>query len=209
MTSTRCSHCRPCGRPFLVARRADFDDAIAVARRDVRPLRRDVHPADIIAVALAHQREREVVHPVGIRPAQARPVVGRALRVAGEPDETAVQPDAARARAALELGLAKAGLRLADIHHLAVHGEDGINAVKIRVVHVPEARAGQRAGGGENFRLAGDQVGGVAFQLRAHHAVGVHHDGRKRDEGVIARLVDTSASTFTSAVFFARSMASG
>jgi len=67
----------------------------------------------------------------------------------------AVQPYAARAGAALELSLAEAGRRLADIHHLVVHAEDGVNMVEIRnlshprngrPVSVPEAV--------KNFRLA-------------------------------------------------------
>src|SRR5208282_3225275 len=100
-------------KPLLVARRADLDDAQPVTSRDVGALRRDVHPAQIVAIAFAHHRERVVVHPVGTGATEAGPVVGRALRVAGQPDEPAVQPDAARADAALELGLAKTRRRLA------------------------------------------------------------------------------------------------
>jgi hypothetical protein len=86
-----------------------------------------------------------------------------------------VEPDAAGARAALEFRLAEAGLRLAHVHHLAVHRQDGINVVKIGSFMSQKARVGQRAGGGEAFGLAADEVGGVAVKFRAHDAVGVHH----------------------------------
>ena len=117
MTSTRCSHCRaaagatacPTRIAFLVAGRADLDDARLVAGADIHGLRRDVHPADVIGVRAADELRVVIVHPVGIRLAQPRPIIRRTLRVAGEPDKFVVEPDAAGARAALEFRLAKTG----------------------------------------------------------------------------------------------------
>ena len=68
---------------FLVARRADLDNAGLVARGHVHALRRNVHPAEVIRMRAANQVRVEVVHPIGIRLAEAGPVVRRTLRVAG------------------------------------------------------------------------------------------------------------------------------
>jgi len=61
------------------------------------------------------------MHPIRIRLAQAGPLIRRPLGIAGQIHEMAVDPDATRARAALEFRLAEARVRLAHVHHLAVH----------------------------------------------------------------------------------------
>ena len=73
-----------------IARRADIHDAGLVAGAHVHGLRRDVHPADVISVRAANQFRVVIMHPVGIRLTEARPVVRRALRIAGEPDKFVV-----------------------------------------------------------------------------------------------------------------------
>ena len=177
------------GLVLAVARRADIGDAEFVAGGHIRARGRDVHPADVIAVALAQQRGGEVVHPVGIRRAEAGPVVGGALRVAGEPDEFVIQINAASSRAALEFGLAEAGVNFANVGDFAVHRQDRINVVKIGIVHVPEMRGGERAGGGERRSLAAREILRRAFDLRADISVGAHDDLGKTCGRVAGRFI--------------------
>ncbi len=96
---------------LLVAGWTDLDDAEAGERIRIHLLRRDVHPAHVIAVAVADQLRGVVVHPVGIARADAGPLVGRALGESLQVNELVVDVNAACARAALELGLAETGLQ--------------------------------------------------------------------------------------------------
>ena len=199
MTSMRCSHWRAAGVGrqlaihgrvlFFIARRADFNDAHLVARADIHGLRRNVHPADVVRMGAANQAGVVIMHPIGIGLAQPRPVVGRPLGVTREPDKPAVQPDAAGASPAFELRLPETGGVLLHIHDLVVHGEDGINLVKIGRRIAPELRPGQFAAGGEGLLLAVHQIQGLALKRGADFPAGVHHHGGERDGLLVAGFI--------------------
>ena len=70
----------PNGIALFIARRANLYDAVAGHRVRVHLLRRDVHPADIVAMAGADEAGVIVVHPVRISLAQALPLVASSLR---------------------------------------------------------------------------------------------------------------------------------
>ena len=191
---------------LLVARGANLDDAEAGERVRIHLLRRDVHPAHVVAVAVADQLGGVVVHPVRIARAERRPLVAGALRESLQVDELVVDVDAAGARAALEL-------RLAEIRSPAVLTSTTFPST-FRMVYTSyrygssalQKRASfERAGRGQHALLAVDHVHRVAVELRADLAVVIDDRHRKP---TVARSPDslcTSASTVTSAVFFAMS----
>ena len=109
MTSRRWSHWRPVTSRSLSPAGQTSTMPKRVAASDIHALRRDVHPADVVGVVVADQLGAVVVHPVGIRLAEAGPFVAGALRVAFEVDELVVDLDAAGAGAAFELGFAETG----------------------------------------------------------------------------------------------------
>src|SRR5579871_2268143 len=75
------------GGTFLVAGWRHFDNAEAVERFDVDILRRNVHPANVVAVAVANESGGEIVHPVRVGLAKAGPFVTRALSEAFQVDK--------------------------------------------------------------------------------------------------------------------------
>ena len=122
-----------------------------------------------------------IMHPVGIRLAQARPVVRGALGKAAEIDKFTVDPDAALARAALELRLAETRGDFLHIHHPAIDREQGVNVIKIRRRHAPEPGVRQRARRREGFRLPVRQSLRCTLKLRADVPRRIHDHRRKGD----------------------------
>ena len=109
----------------------------------------------------------------------------------------AIEPEAPRARAAFEFGLAKAGVSFAHVHHLPIHSQYRINVVEIRIVHVPEPRPRQRAGRLEDLCLAGSQSQTLPLhfgplQPCPRHSVRIHDHRRQsntqRLPGFVAHL---------------------
>src|ERR1039458_3103879 len=173
ITSSRCSQRRPWVSAF--ASGADLNDAVAVGRIGIDALRRDVHPAYVVRLAVAKQLGVEVVHPIRIRLAQTGPFVAGALGKALQVDELVIEIHAARARAAFEFGLAKSGSHLVDVHGFAIHREDRVDGVKIGVVRTPEARAVERSGRLQNGFPAAGYVGGTTAEAGANPAVRLHN----------------------------------
>ena len=174
---------------LAVAGRTDLDDAETREGIRIHLLRRNVHPAHVVAVALADHSGGVVVHPVGIACADASPFIGRALGKSLEVDELFVDVKAARARAALELGLAEASLQAIDIDHFPVHFQYGVDVVKVGVFDAPKARVGDGAGGGHDAFFAVHHVNRIAIELHTNASVVVDDDGREAHLRTVARGV--------------------
>ena len=172
--------------PFLVASGADLDDAVAVGRIGIDALRRDVHPADVVGVAIADQLGLVVVHPVRIGLPQAGPLVAGTLGEAFQVDELAVEIHAAGSGAALEFGLAETSDHFVDVHRFAVYREDGVHVVEIRVFRTPETCALERRGGRQDGLFAIDHVDRTACEPGANLPVAIDNHGRQLYRGAIA-----------------------
>ena len=155
---------------LLVSCGAHLDDAEAREGVRIDLLRRDVHPAHVVPVALADELRRVVVHPLRITRAHGGPLIGGALGKPLEVDEFFIEVDAACSRAALELRLAESGLDTVRIDHLPVHLQHRVDVVKIRIVRAPPARILECAGSGHHTLLTIDHIHRVAIKLRMDFA---------------------------------------
>src|ERR1019366_5659276 len=148
----------PAGRvPLLVAGRGDVDDPEIVIGDDVRALRGDVHPADVVAVALTDEVRVVVVHPVGHSLTEGSPVIRGALREAEQIDEAIVDVQASGAHAPLECGLADPRPRRARIEDRPPRRNICDDVVEVRRDVAPQLRGGERAVGGEYSGLTGGE----------------------------------------------------
>ena len=130
---------------FLVACRTNLNNSKSVTCLNINLLWCDVHPANIVGIALTQHPECEVVHPVGVSATQARPVVGRSLGIASEPDKPTVKPDTTSSNTPFEFGITESSQGFTNINNFTVDADHCINFVEIRIVNIPKPCVFQRA----------------------------------------------------------------
>ena len=124
-----------------VAGRHGLNEAQTVERLHVLLHRRDVHPAEEVAVALQNQAVRVVAHPCRNGDAYGRPLVGGALGKALQLNDAVVKVH----HAILERRLSEARSRSSVVDGFAVDDQRGLHIVEIAVAPRPEVQVFQLA----------------------------------------------------------------
>ena len=154
-------------------------------------LRRHVHPANVIAVAVANQLGREIVHPVGIRLPKPGPFVARSLGKSFEIDKLVVEMNTPPVPAPpLNSVLRKPVVVLQTSTTLPSTVSNGVNIVQIRIVDAPKSCILQRAGRFDHRFFAADHVERIGGKFGNSDAIADRQSPPKdRPTGPIGRSI--------------------